>query len=117
MSRVASLQVRILALIVAVVAVALGTVAVVARASTTNEFTRYVDQSRQEMQVVAREVAATTGERLVVTTTQGRVIMDSSGELVGSTLSTDEARQLGLVVPPMPPAPLTGPGVPGPGVP
>jgi signal transduction histidine kinase len=98
-----SLQVRMLALIVVVVAVALGTVAVVARASTSDEFSRYVDQSRQEMQVVAREVAATTGERLVVTTTQGRVIMDSSGELVGSTLSAEEARLLGLVAPPTPP--------------
>src|ERR671930_204276 len=95
-----SLQVRLLLVLVVVVAVALGTVAVVARASTTAEFTRYVESSRVEMQAVAREIAASTGERLVVTSAQGRVILDSSGELVGEPMTPDLLRKLGEVTPP-----------------
>jgi signal transduction histidine kinase len=94
------LQTRLLALLVLVVAVALGTVAIVARASATAEFERYVEDSRQDMQLVAQKIAATTGDRLLVTSTQGRVILDSSGELVGQTLSAEQARQLGVVLPP-----------------
>src|SRR5215470_840304 len=100
MKSVSSLQARLLGLLVLVVAVALATVAVVASASTTNEFTRYVDENRQDMQFVAQQIAATTGDRLVVTSTQGRVILDSSGELVGETLSPDRATELGLSIPP-----------------
>jgi signal transduction histidine kinase len=99
-----SLQARLLAVLVLVVGVALATVAIVARASTTNEFTRYVDDNRQDMQFVAQQIAASTGERLVVTSTGGRVILDSSGELLGETLTPDRATQLGLMVPPDVPA-------------
>ena len=87
------------------VAFALATVAVVARASTTNEFTRYVDENRQDMQFVAQQIAASTGERLVVTSVGGRVILDSSGELIGEMLTPDRATQLGLMAPPDVPAP------------
>jgi signal transduction histidine kinase len=100
-----SLQARLLALLVLVVAVALATVAFVARASTTNEFTRYVAENRQDMQFVAQQIAASTGERLVVTSTGGRVILDSSGELFGETLTPDRALQLGLMVSPDMPGP------------
>src|SRR5258708_9988425 len=56
------------------------------------------------MQAVAQQIAATTGDRLLVTGTQGRVILDSSGELVGQNLTPDQAVRLGLVLPPGPPA-------------
>jgi signal transduction histidine kinase len=92
---------------VLVVAVALATVALGARASTTNEFTRYVDASRQDMQYVVQEVAASTGERMVVTDTQGVVVLDSSNELLGQTLTPDKAMALGMALPPT--------TVPGPG--
>src|SRR5689334_5427560 len=95
-----SLRARMLALMVLVVAVALATVAFGARASTTNEFTRYVHASRQDMQYVVQEVAASTGERMVVTDTQGVVVLDSSNELVGETLTTDKAIALGMPLPP-----------------
>jgi signal transduction histidine kinase len=98
------LQYRLLALLVVVVAVALGTVALVARASTTSEFARYVEDNRHDMQVVAQQIAASTGDRLLVTGTQGQVILDSSGELVGQNLTPDQAVQLGLVLPTAPPA-------------
>jgi methyl-accepting chemotaxis protein len=114
MPRLVSLQARLLALLLLVVGVALATVALVARASTTNEFMRYVDDNRQDMQFVARQIAASTGERLVVTSTGGRVILDSSGELVGETLTLDRALQLGLMVPPdvvIPPVPAKQAGV------
>src|SRR5215207_9016585 len=91
------LQTRLLALLVLVVAVALGTVALVARASTTAEFVRYVADNRHDMQAVAEQIAATTGDRLLVTSTHGRVILDSSGELVGQNLSPNQALQFGLV--------------------
>jgi hypothetical protein len=97
------LQSRLLALLVLVVAVALGTVALVARVSTTAEFERYVKDNRQDMQSVAQQIAASTGERLLVTSTVGRVIIDSSGELVGQNLTSEQVNQLGLVLP-WPPA-------------
>jgi signal transduction histidine kinase len=85
------------------IAAALGTVAVVARSSTAAEFTRYVDGSRKEMQAVAEEIASSMGDRLVVTSPQGRVILDSSGELLGQTLTPDAIRKLDpAVAPPVP---------------
>jgi signal transduction histidine kinase len=62
------------------------------------------------MQAVAQQIAATTGDRLLVTGTQGRVILDSSGELVGQNLTPDQAVRLGLVLPPGPPT-LSGSSV------
>ena len=100
-----SLQLRLLLVLVVAVAIALGTVAVVARASTTAEFTRYVEGSRVEMQAVAREIAATVGDRLLVTNQQGRVIIDSSEELLGRTLTPDQVQKLGPLLSPAPPAP------------
>src|SRR5207248_11122240 len=105
-----SLQLRLLVVLVITVTVALGTVALVARASTTAEFTQYVATNRQEMQAVAGQIAATTGERLLVTGPQGRVILDSSGELVGQQVSPDKLAELGAGDVPRitPPAPLRG---------
>jgi signal transduction histidine kinase len=94
------LQSRLLAVLVLVVAVALGTVALVARASTTAEFARYVDTNRQDLQSIAQQVSASTGDRLLVTTNQGRVIVDSSGDLVGQDISPEQAHALGLLLPP-----------------
>src|SRR5262245_53279760 len=97
-----SLQLRLLLVLVVAVTIALGTVAVVARASTAAEFTRYVEGNRVEMQAVAREIAATVGHRLLVTNQQGRVIIDSSGELVGRTLTPDQVQKLGPLMAPGP---------------
>ncbi len=80
--------------------VALATVALVARASTTTEFERYVAGNRQEMQDIAKQIAAGTGDRLLVTSAQGRVLVDSSGELLGRTVTSDEIEQLGPMMPP-----------------
>src|SRR5439155_25418836 len=82
-----SLQVRLLASLVLGVGVALGTVAVVAHWSTLLEFERYVTHNRAQMEVVAQQIAASTGDRLVVADPEGRVILDSSGELLGQTVS------------------------------
>jgi len=97
-----SLHARVLALMVLLVGLALATVAVAARASTTTEFTRYVDANRQDMQYVAQQVAATTGERMVVTDMKGIVMLDSANELVGETLTPDKAVALGMTLPPPP---------------
>jgi signal transduction histidine kinase len=95
-----SLQVRLLGVLALTVAAALATVALVARASTTTEFERYVASNRAEMQDIAKKIAASTGDRLLVTSQQGRVMIDSSGELVGRTMSPDEIEKLGPVVSP-----------------
>jgi len=95
-----SLQVRLLGVLALTVVAALATVALVARASTTSEFERYVAGNRAEMQDIAKKIAASTGDRLVVTSQQGRVIIDSSGELVGRTMSPDEIDRLGPIVSP-----------------
>jgi methyl-accepting chemotaxis protein len=47
-----------------------------------------------EMQAVAREIEASMGERLLVTSQHGRVILDSSGELVGKTADPATLRKL-----------------------
>ncbi len=99
-----SFQLRLLAVLVLAVTAALGTVAVFARAGTTTEFTRYVTDTRVEMQAVSHEIAASVGDRLLVTSPQGRVILDSSGELVGRMLTTEELQQLE----PRPQQPLQG---------
>lgn len=95
-----SLQVRLLGVLALTVFVALATVALVARASTTTEFERYVAGNRQEMQDIAKQIAAGTGDRLLVTSAQGRVLVDSSGELLGRTVTSDEIEQLGPMMPP-----------------
>src|SRR5437763_2399289 len=82
-----SLQVRLVAILVLGVGVALGTVAVVAHWSTLLEFQRYVTHNRAQMEVVAQQIAASTGDRLVVADPKGQVILDSSGELLGQTVS------------------------------
>jgi signal transduction histidine kinase len=95
-----SLQVRLLGVLAVTVVVALATVALVARASTTTEFERYVAGNRQEMQDIAKQIAASTGDRLLVTSAQGRVLVDSSGELVGRVVSADDIERLGPMLPP-----------------
>ena len=95
-----SLQVRLLGVLALTVIVALATVALVARASTTSEFERYVASNRQEMQDIAKQIAASTGDRMLVTSAQGRVLVDSSGELVGRTVTSDEIERLGPMIPP-----------------
>ena len=82
-----SLQFRLLTVLVIAVVAALGTAALVARASTAAEFVRYVADNRQEMHAVAEQIAATTGDRLLVTNPQGRVILDSSDQLFGEVVS------------------------------
>jgi signal transduction histidine kinase len=89
-----SLQVRLLGVLVLTVVIALATVALVARASTTTEFERYVQANQLQMQDVANQIAASTGDRLVVTSAQGRVILDSSGELAGRMVTPDVVAQL-----------------------
>jgi signal transduction histidine kinase len=89
-----SLQLRLLATLVLAVAAALGTVAVVADLSTALEFERYVERNRADMQSVAEQIAARTGDRLLVANTQGQVILDSSGELLGQTVSPERAEAL-----------------------
>src|SRR5712692_1188268 len=81
-----SLELRLPACLVLGVAVALGTVAVVAHWSTLLEFERYVTHNRAQMEEVAQQIAASTGNRLVVADPKGRVILDSSGELLGQTV-------------------------------
>jgi signal transduction histidine kinase len=99
------LQVRLLGVLAVTVVVALATVALVARASTTTEFERYVAGNRQEMQDIAKQIAASTGDRLLVTSAQGRVLVDSSGELAGRVVSAEQLERLGPMLPaPGPPA-------------
>src|SRR5688572_30503432 len=94
MLRLHSLQFRLLSVLVIAVVAALGTVALVARASTAAEFVRYVEGNREEMKAVAQHVAATTGDRLLVTNTQGRVIIDSSDQLIGEKMTTESINAL-----------------------
>ena len=89
-----SLQLRLLATLVVAVAAALGTVALVADLSTAVEFERYVEHNRADMQAVAEQIAARTGDRLLVANTQGQVILDSSSELLGQTVSPERAEAL-----------------------
>src|ERR1700730_12280517 len=87
MFRFQGLQVRFLASLVLSVAAALATVAIVARWSTTTQFEQYVNQNRAEMQQVAQTIALDTGNRVVVANAAGRVFLDSSSELLGTTLA------------------------------
>jgi signal transduction histidine kinase len=84
--RLQSLQVRLLASLVLSVGAALLTVAVMSRWSTTLQFETYVTQSRDEMQQVARRLASDMGQRVVAANAAGRVFIDSSDELLGSTV-------------------------------
>src|ERR1700738_3173040 len=86
MVRFESLQVRFLVSLVLSVGAALATVAIMARWSTTTQFEQYVQQNHAEMQQVARTLALDTGNRLVVANAAGRVFLDSSNELVGTTI-------------------------------
>jgi signal transduction histidine kinase len=95
-----SLQVRLLGVLVLTVVIALATVALVARASTTTEFERYVQANQLQMQDIAKQIAASTGDRLLVTSAQGRVIVDSSGELGGRMVTPDVVAQLEPLPPP-----------------
>jgi signal transduction histidine kinase len=85
-ARIHSLQVRFLLSLVLSVATALITVAVMSRWSTTLQFETYVQQNRDEMQQVAKKVALDTGQRVVAANAAGRVFLDSSNELLGTTL-------------------------------
>ena len=87
-----SFRFRLLAALALAVAAALATVALVARYAITAEFQRYVDRNRDEMQQVAERVAADTGQRVVLADPDGRVIVDSSRELIGQVLSAEELR-------------------------
>jgi len=101
-----SLQFRLLTVLVVAVVAALGTVALVARATTAAEFVRYVEDNREEMQAVAHQIAASTGERLLVTNTQGRVILDSSDQLFGEQVGPERVKELGVVAIKTPPMPI-----------
>jgi signal transduction histidine kinase len=96
-----SLQARFLASLVLSVAAALATVAVVTRLSTTTQFERYVQQNHAEMQQVAETLALDTGQRVVMANAAGRVFLDSSNELLGTTVDpkADPQDQLIQVAP------------------
>jgi HAMP domain-containing protein len=98
-ARFQSLQVRFLASLVLSVAAALVTVAIMSRWSTTLQFETYVQQNRDEMQQVARKLAADMGQRVVAANAAGRVFIDSSNELLGTTVepSPDQINPPGLL--------------------
>jgi signal transduction histidine kinase len=85
-ARFPSLQARFLASLVLSVAAALATVAIMARWSMTVQFEQYVQGNRSQMQQVAKQLAADTGQRVVVANAAGRVFLDSSGQLLDQVL-------------------------------
>src|SRR5919202_3407382 len=88
-----SFRFRLLAALALAVVAAVATVAVTARHAITAEFQRYVERNREEMQQVAERVAADTGQRVVLANPDGRVIVDSSRELIGQVISAEELRE------------------------
>ncbi len=104
-----SLRTRLLVGVVAVIAVAVGTVAVVTRVTTSQEFAGYVEHGRraqwhrtamalavhherhrgwEEVMPLLREMSVLLGERALLADTKGEVIADSEGKLhPGSGLS------------------------------
>jgi signal transduction histidine kinase len=81
-----TLQLRLLGTVVLGVLVSLASVAVVARWAIAAEFQQYVDTTRLDLQLVAKQVAQDTGKRLLVTDVQGAVVVDSSQALTGTLL-------------------------------
>ncbi len=119
-----SLRFRLLFTFMVVIAVALGTLALVSSRATTDRFEHYVqanverDQriyteistlySRQlpaaELQRAVEQIGTTYGERIILTDTTGRIMADSGGELVGQTLDLQQPPLgLTLVFPPSAP--------------
>ncbi len=112
-----SMLTRLLVGMVAVVALAVGTVAVVSRLTTSQEFVSYVEHGRrtqvhrmaavlaahhernrnwQGAQPLLEEIAALLGERAVLADPQGAVIFDSAGRL---TAGADVTPGRGTAVP------------------
>jgi signal transduction histidine kinase len=101
-----SLRLRLLLTMSIVVLVAVGVIAFLAGNTTTNEFQRYVqvdiqhnqqlvsdflnayqsNPSEQNLQVIIKNMAAGSSDRFVVIESNGYVLADSDGTLVGQTL-------------------------------
>jgi signal transduction histidine kinase len=101
-----SLRFRLLLTMSVVVLVAVGAVALFSSRSTTNEFERYVqdgiarnqriisellkefkgDTSPESLQALVEHLSASSGERLVVADRQGKVVADSTKQMVGQQL-------------------------------
>ena len=101
-----SLRFRLLLTFMIVIAVALGTLALVSSRATTARFEHYVQANVErdqriyteistlygrhlgaaEIQRAVEQIGKTYGERIVLTDTTGRIMADSAGELVGQVL-------------------------------
>jgi signal transduction histidine kinase len=121
-----SLRVRILLMLFLVVVIAVGSVAILARRTTTGEFQQYVAYSGAMhsrrvgimlgmfhvrygswtgVQPVVEQAAQVTGARIILTGADGRVVADSDGELVGQAVGRGAA---GAAVPIAPQGVLVG---------
>jgi signal transduction histidine kinase len=101
-----SLRLRLLVTMSIVVLVAVGVIAFLTSNSTTNEFQRYVqvdiqhnqqvvsdflsayqsDPSKQNLQIIVKNMADKSSDRFVVVDSTGYVLADSDGKLVGQTI-------------------------------
>jgi signal transduction histidine kinase len=116
-----SLRFRLLLTFMIVIAVALGTLALVSSRATTARFEHYVQANVErdqriyteistlygrhlgaaEIQRAVEQIGKTYGERIVLTDTMGRIMADSAGELVGQVLDPQQPPPgLTLVFPP-----------------
>jgi len=114
-----SLRFRLLLMMIIVAIVALGTVAIFARQTTTNEFQRYVqrgwdmrrgrfedalvmyyDQNKSwdGVQPVVEQISQISGDRIILTDRDKRVLADSDRKLVGQAVGQDWAPPAGFVV-------------------
>ena len=113
-----SLRFRLLLMMIIVAIVALGTVALFARQTTTSEFTRYVqrgwdmrrgrfedalvryynqNKSWDGVQPVVEQISQISGDRIVLTDREKRVLADSDRKLVGQTVGQSWAPPAGFV--------------------
>jgi signal transduction histidine kinase len=114
-----SLRFRLLLMMIIVAIVALGTVALFARQTTTNEFQSYVqrggdirrgrfeamlvgyyDQNKSwdGVQPLVEQISQISGDRIVLADSDKRVLADSDRKLVGQTVGQDWAPPAGFVV-------------------
>jgi len=114
-----SLRFRLLLMMIIVAIVALGTVALFARQTTTNEFQRYVqrgwdmrrgrfqdalvmyynrNRTWDGVQPVVEQISQISGDRIILTDGEKRVLADSDRKLVGQTVGQGWAPPAGFVV-------------------
>jgi signal transduction histidine kinase len=114
-----SLRFRLLLMMIIVAMVALGTVALFARQTTTNEFQRYVERggdirrgrfesmlamyydqnkSWDGVQPLVEQISQISGDRIILTDSEKRVLADSDRKLVGQAAGQDWAPPAGFVV-------------------